>query len=126
MSAKTDRRYASKPTLKRDDEDGKMKVKKTEKVKADDVEAGTEGVVREGEAIPHEARHAMERRDMFNRHENEHTIHDHGKHGDKTDMHERHAKEHHKMLKRHAKEMAKGEAKTGEAEIEKVEEAAKE
>lgn len=125
--SRSEKMYGDSPTLKRDEEDGKMKARKPseDKKKADEVQGGTGGAEREGGekdgAVPHEVRHAMERHEMHGRHEREHMMHDHGEHGDKKEMHSRHEKEKRSMHTRHEGEMA-----SGEKMIEKVEESKKE
>jgi len=57
-----------------------------------------------------EARHAHERRDMHNRHETQHAVHDHIG-GPKKELHARHEKEMKDMHKRHEKEIEHGEGK---------------
>lgn len=104
--SKGERMYKDSPTLKRDEESGKMGVTKAEK-KASRVEDGTDGMAEHEEGLPAVARHVMERRDMHSRHEAEHAIHDHGKGGDKEEMHTRHEKEHKEMHSRHEKEHGK-------------------
>lgn len=119
MSKRTERMYKDSPSMERDEDSGKMDVKK----KPDHAEAvkdGTEGVVREG--VPTHARHHMERMEMHHKHQHEHHAHDHGKHGEKKEMHGRHQKEMSDMHKRHEKESGKD----GESMISKVEADAKE
>lgn len=94
-------RYKNSPTLARDEESGKMTP--TQK-KSEEVNSGTEGVAHE-EGVPAHARHAHERRDMYNRHETEHMMHDHGGHGEKEELHTRHEKERKDMHSRHEKEL---------------------
>lgn len=132
MSKKAARMYRDKPTLERG-EDGNMGVKKA--TKADEVDAGTEGVVREDEAMPSHVRHAMARADLHKRQEAEHMVADHHKAGDKKEMHTRHEKELKALHSQHEKEMESGSMegakektekepkaeKTGEKQIEKVE-----
>lgn len=109
--ARSDKLYKDSPTTERDEESGKVAVKKKkpEEKKAD---ANKQGTVGDGEPMhagiePH-ARHAMERLAMHAKHENEHHAHDAGKHGDKKEMHARHQKEMADMHKRHDKELTKG------------------
>lgn len=120
--SRSDRMYGDSPTLKRDEEDGKVKAKKPSesKKKADEVQGGTDGAEREG---THEedmmGRHAMDRLSMHHKHEAEHHAH---KGGDKKEMHKRHLSEHKAMMKAHEKEMGND----GEEMIDKTEENAKE
>lgn len=97
--SRAEKMYDKTPELKRDDESGKVGVKKSE-AKSARVSDGTEG-------IPIHARHAMERRDVHHRHETEHMMHDHGSGGSKAELHARHLKEMGDMLKRHEKEIGK-------------------
>lgn len=96
--------YKDSPTLERDEESGKMRQGK-KKDEHPVIDAGAE------EGIPHAARHAMERLHMHAKHEQEHHAHDHGKHGDKKEMHGRHQKEMSDMHKKHEKELGAGEKK---------------
>src|ERR1700722_2531776 len=95
--SRSERMYKDSPTLKRDEEDGKMKAKKPSesKKKADEVQGGTDGAEREG---AHEedmmGRHSMDRLSMHHKHEAEHHAH---KGGDKKEMHSRHEKERRSM-----------------------------
>lgn len=103
MSKKSEKLYKDSPTTERG-EDGKMGVKKKPDSAPVSDEAGTDGVA-PGTAMPPHVRHAAERRDMANRHETEHSVHDmHGGKEDKKEMHSRHLKEHADMMKRHEKE----------------------
>ena len=101
--------YKNSPKLERNKE-GKMDVNpgptEAEKVanKENDQQGGQP--VHE-EAMPMPVRHASERHAMHAKHEQEHSLHDHGKHGDKKALHERHAADHKAMHKKHEKEMAK-------------------
>lgn len=104
MSEMSKKMYGNAPKLERDDEDGKVKVKKSDK--SEDKEATTEGGA-ESEGVPMMARHHMERSEMHMKHQREHHMHDHGKHGDKKEMHKRQIEEHEMMHKRHEKEMGK-------------------
>lgn len=118
MASMDKKLYKNSPTMERNAE-GKMAAKKgpTEaEKKSSEVNAGTEGVAHEG--MPPHARHALERRDMHNRHETEHAIHDNGKGGSKKDMHGRHEKEMAEMHKRHDKESTGSGG--GKEKIEKV------
>lgn len=124
MSKRSEKMYKDSPKLKRDDEDGKVKVGKSDK-ESEEANAGTDGI-QEHEGIPSHVRHAIERREVHHRHENEHMLHDHGK-MDKPEMHKRHQDEVKAMHKRHEKEGGKKETEskdktdTGEKQIEKVE-----
>ncbi len=75
MSKRSDR-YKDSPTLKRDDESGKMKATKkpTENAKKSAQEgSGTEGMaVHETHMQELEHKHSKERMDMFHKHEKEH------------------------------------------------------
>lgn len=114
--ARADKMYKDSPELGRDEESGKMKIKKTDSKihrEASEAESGTAG-------MPVHERHAMERREVHHRHETEHAMH--GK-GDKKELHSRHEKERSDMVKRHEKEHGK-ESKgsgSGEEKIEKTE-----
>lgn len=101
-------RYKDSPTLKRDEDSGEMTP--TQK-KAAEVNSGTDGVPvsGSGEGIPMHARHAMDRHHLHAKHETEHAVHDHGKHGSKEELHARHGKETADMHKRHQKELMKGD-----------------
>lgn len=93
-------RYKDSPTMKRDEESGKMKaVKKavSKEPQKESPESGSEGV-------PPHARHGMDRMALYGKHEQEHFAHDHGKVGDKTEIHKRHQKEISDMHKRHQSE----------------------
>ncbi len=98
------RMYANSPRITHDDE-GKTKVSREAKAKKEEkMQAGTDGVEENGSpdgSLPIPARHAMERREMANRHETEHSMHK----GDKKAMHERHEKETKAMHDRHEKEL---------------------
>ena len=102
--------YGNSPTSGRDEETGKVVVKKAEKAEVlPKVAGGAEGG--KGD-LPMEARHAGERREMHHRHAAEHmamhmrheTEHAHAK-GDKAAMHRRHETEYKDMGKRHSDEM---------------------
>jgi hypothetical protein len=124
--SRADKMYGDSPSLKRDEEDGKMKATKPshEKKKADEVQGGIDGAEREGEhdAMPHHVRHAHERHAMHVKHEHEHRMHDEGEHGSKKEMHKRHRSEMKSMHSRHEKEMGHD----GEEMIHKAEETEKE
>lgn len=121
-------RYKNSPTMKRDEDSGKMAVSKAEK-KSSEVNSGTDGMQEhEGEGMPAVARHAQERREMFNRHETEHSVHEAKGGKAKEEMHKRHEEEMKAMHKRHGKEGSKdAESKKttgsggGKEKIEKVE-----
>lgn len=100
-----DKMFGNSPKLGRDDEDGKVKVKKSDK--SEDKEAVTEGGA-ESEGVDMESRHSMDRAEMHMKHQREHMMH---KGGSKKEMHARHEDEHEAMHKRHEKEMGKGEEK---------------
>ena len=95
--SRADKLYKNSPELQRDEESGKMAVTKTtrEEPKAKETE---------GEALPVESRHAMDRLSLHHKHEGEHMAH---KGGDKKEMHKRHLAEHEAMMKRHEKELGK-------------------
>lgn len=120
------RMYKESPKLERG-ENGKMDVVKSSRVEADKEQAGIDGMKVSGDLPPH-VRHATERRDMYNRHETEHAVHDNAGNSDKQEMYSRHLKEHGDMGKRHAKEYAKSNhnndsnesAGAGKKEIEEV------
>lgn len=97
--------YKDSPEMKRDDEDGKMKVKKQTPAEksSSETNAGTDGI-QAHEGLPPHVRHVHERRDMHGRHEMEHAVEDAGKNSDKKKMHERHLEEIKAMYKRHEKE----------------------
>lgn len=103
MGSKAEKRYKDSPTIEKDEE-GRPKVKKKMDRKSDETAKGEP--VSEGMSSP--VRHAMERREMFGRHETEHSMADHKK-MDKKEIHGRHLKEMADMNKRHVKE-GKGEA----------------
>ena len=103
MGKMADKMFGNAPKLERDDADGKVKVKKSDK--AEDKEAVTEGGA-ESEGAHVSGRHAMERMNMYHAHEHEHHAH---KGGDKHEMHARHEEEMKMMHKRHEKEHGKGE-----------------
>lgn len=112
--------YANSPELKRDEESGKMKAHKSEgKIhsEASRNADGTDGMpVHEG--LPPHVRHAHERRDMHNRHETEHAVHDNHHGASKKEMHGRHQKEMADMHKRHEKEhqeLSGGTSRSGES-----------
>jgi hypothetical protein len=104
--------------MEREEETGKMKVKKADKKDGEMQHARPkEGDMNEHEeGLPTVARHAMERRDMHSRHETEHMIHDHSGKGDKHEMHARHEEEMKTMHKKHEKELKEGRAPAGEKE----------
>lgn len=119
--SRAEKMYGNSPSLKRDDEDGKVKAMKpsAEKKKADEVQGGTDGAEREPMHEDMAARHAMDRLSMHHKHEAEHHAH---KGGSKKEMHKRHLSEHKAMMKSHEKEMGDD----GEGMIEKTEENEKE
>ena len=93
--------YDSTPTMERDEESGKMKVKKAEK-KVEEADAQ----IKEDQGIPAYLRHSIERREVHNRHETEHMVGDHGKES-KEELHKRHQEEIKMLHKKHEKELAK-------------------
>lgn len=109
--------YKKSPRLERDAETEKLKVS------ARPDEDKGEGMQQEGspEGIPTHIRHAIERRDVHSRHENEHMVHDHGR-ADKAEVHKRHQEEIKTMHKRHEKEMTGShkKAESGKEEMKKV------
>ena len=92
MGKMADKMFGNSPKSERDPEDGKVKVKKSDK--SEDKEAVTEGGAE------------SEGADISGRHEMEHMMH---KGGDKKEMHARHEEELKMMHKRHEKEHGKGE-----------------
>lgn len=124
MSKRSEKMYKNSPKIERDEETGSLGITRGEK-KSAEVNSGTDGqgVKEEGpEGIPPEARHAIERREVHNRHETEHMVHDHGK-LNKAEMHKRHQDEVKAMHKKHEKEHGKRDS--GEKEIKKIEKADK-
>lgn len=109
--SKASKMYENSPEMKRDGEDGKMKITKAEKISAR-TNDGTEGMPIHENGMPMDVRHAHERRDMHSRHETEHMMHK----GDKKEMHGRHESEMKSMHGRHEKEMSG----TGKEKIAKV------
>ena len=108
--ARHERMYKKKPHLERD-EDGHMSVKEKE---ADKEQSGTDGVKmteHHGEGLPMHARHAHERREMYNRHEIEHATHEATGGKSKKEMHKRHEIDAKDMHGRHEKEIEAGEHK---------------
>lgn len=103
------RMYKKQPHLERG-EDGEVGVAEKE---ADKVQSGDAGVAmtEHNDGMPAPMRHAHERRDMHNRHETEHSMHEAMNKGSKKDMHTRHEKEMKDMHARHEKEMDSGEGK---------------
>ena len=119
--SRSERMYSDSPSLKRDEDSGKMAVKKPseEKKKADEAQSGTDGADRGGADGDMMSRHAMDRLAMHSKHEGEHHAH---KGGDKKDMHKRHVSEMKAMHSSHEKEMGG----TGGEMIDKVEKDEKE
>ena len=106
MKSRSDRMYADSPGLQRDQESGKVAVKKMPKEGKVAVRDGSDGV-------PTEVHQPTERRDMHTRHMNGHMA-IHGKHetehamhkgGDKAAMHRRHEAEMKDTGARHLAEM---------------------
>lgn len=118
MVSKHSKMYSDSPKMERDDETGKVVVKR-EKGEA---KGGKKEDMKEGAMGDAHARHAMDRLALHHKHENEHHAH---KGGEKHEMHERHHSEMKAMHRGHEKEMASGE-KTGGGMIEKVEKDGKE
>lgn len=100
--SRIEKMYGESPELARG-EDGKMSVQRKESARSTD---GTEGMAITESGMSPAMRQAAERRDMYNRHETEHAIHDEKK-ADKAEMHKRHAKELTDMLKRHSSDGGK-------------------
>lgn len=71
--------------------------------------------------MPMHARHAMDRERMHGKHMAEHAAHDHGKKGDKSDMHERHHAEMKSLRRSHEKEFKAGASQGGSAKPHKKE-----
>lgn len=113
MSKMSEKMYGNSPKMERE-ESGKMAVKKKVAEKDGKDMTGEGEDKGSGEAVPMAARHMMERSDMHGRHEKEHALHDHGKHGDKHGMHERHRTEMASMHKAHEKEMKEHTPEMGE------------
>lgn len=115
--------YKDSPKLEKG-KDGKMSVNAgpTEAEKVANTENGQQGgqPVHE-EAMPMPVRHASERHAMHAKHEQEHGMHDAGKHGDKKEMHARHEADHKAMHKKHEKEMAKASDSHDDDEEQQVE-----
>ena len=101
MSKMSDKMYGHSPKMERDEEDGKVKVKKSGKVDEANDEAEDQG---DGEAVP--MRHHMERAEMHMKHQREHMMH---KGGSKKELHGRHEEEIKMLHKKHEKEHGKGE-----------------
>lgn len=116
-------RYKDSPTLKRDEDTGEMTPTAKKAARTNDA---TEGMPIQESGIPMHARHAMDRHHMHAKHETEHSVHDHGKHGSKEELHARHSKEISDMHKRHQKELMKGSEESkgsgnGQEKIDKTE-----
>lgn len=136
MVSKAEKMYGNSPHLERDEESGKMGIKKSA-TKASE-EHGTEGM-HAHERHEHERRvmhhrHLKEHMDLHHKHEMEHSMHEAMKHGHKGALHERHEREYKEMHARHHSEMKdmhdrhekEADGKTGESKIEKIEKDAKE
>lgn len=106
MGKMADQMFGNSPKMERDEESGKVAIKKKVVDKDTTGEAEDQG---SGEQIPMAARHGMERAEMHMNHQREHHMHDHGKHGDKKEMHDRHEKMMKEMHARHEKETGKKE-----------------
>lgn len=117
--------YDESPSIKHDSE-GKTRIEKPEKKKSKEHAEGKKEHESASSGLPTHVRHAAERRDMHNRHEMEHSVHDNGGNGEKKEMHARHIKEHKDMHTRHEKDagMTNGSPDVG-APIEKIEKGAK-
>lgn len=106
MSKMADKLFGSSPKMERDEESGKMSVKKKVAAKEGKDPTGEAEDQGSGQQIPMEVRHSMERHELHHSHEREHHMHDMGKHGDKKEMHSRHEKMRGDLHKRHEKEMS--------------------
>lgn len=102
-SSKADKMYKNGPTLEKDD-DGKPYIKKPEPEEVAMPSGDSEGEDDSMPVMTPAIRHAQERRDMYNRHETEHSIIDTAKGDSKKEMMARHVKELGDMNKRHEKE----------------------
>lgn len=110
--------YKDSPEMKRDDESGKMSVKKKEKGEPTEAEKESARVSDGTAGMPVHERHGMERADMIKRHEAEHkALGD----AERADVHARHSKEYSDMLKRHDKDYASTGSGGGKEKIKKVE-----
>ena len=96
--------YGNSPKLERDEKSGDMAVKRKEKPE-EKAEGEDQGSASGG--VPVTARHSMERMELHSKHEREHMMHDHGKHGDKKELHERHEEEFKAIHAKHEKELGK-------------------
>ena len=97
----SEKMYGNAPKLERDEQDGKVKVKKSEEKAPEGKEANGGG-----EGIEVLDRHSMERMDLHHKHQHEHHTHDHGKHPeDKKELHARHEEEVKMLYKKHEKEL---------------------
>lgn len=99
MSKMSEKMYGSSPKMERDEEDGKVKVKKKAMDKDTTGEAEDKG---DGQDVPMEARHTMERAEMHMKHQREHHMHGGS---EKKEMHSRHEDEMKMLHKKHEKEM---------------------
>lgn len=104
MASRSEKMYGDSPKMERKD-DGKLAVKKSEKKVAKE-SSGTADMATHEEGLPAAARHASERRDMYNRHETEHSVMDSGSGSSKKEMAGRHVKELTDMHKRHESELS--------------------
>lgn len=120
MAGRSEKMYKDSPKMERDDDTGKMEVKKPSK--ADAIDAGVDhmniNVRHPAERREMKHKHMTEHMAMHHKHEMEHGAHDE-KGGSKMAMHERHEKEmkdmhgrheseHKSMHDRHEKEMGEG------------------
>lgn len=103
MGKMADKMFGNSPKMQRDEESGKVAIKKKVVDKDTAGEAEDQG---SGEQIPMDGRHSMDRLSLHHKHEGEHMAH---KGGDKKEMHKRHMDEMEAMMKRHDKEHGKKE-----------------
>ena len=118
MASRYDKMYGNSPRLEKG-EDGKPKIVKPTKAQVDSarVSDGTAGMpLDDSKGIPSTLRHAIERKQMVDRHETEHMVLDHTG-AAKDDVYKRHMKERQDMEKRHKKEFPS----TGGEQISKIE-----
>ena len=101
--------YGNSPKMERDEESGKMGIKKKSAAKEGKDTTGEAEDQGSGQGVPMEVQHSMERHEAHHSREREHHMHDMGKHGDKKEMHGRHEKMMADMHKKHEKELGKKE-----------------
>lgn len=108
MVSRSEKMYKDSPEMKRDEESGKMEVKKP--TKADAIDAGVDhmniNVRHPAERREMKHKHMAEHLAMHSKHEMEHAHHD-GKGGSKEMLHDRHEKEHKEMNSSHEAEFKK-------------------